>query len=231
MVRLIVTNVVVFLLLLGVAGGVYYYSNDATAYITTDDAQISGQLVPITPQIPGPLTKWSLQTGDQVTAGQNLGEQDNTYAAIQYRAVHGADKAVPPEVLSEGVLQSPINGTVLQTAPVGVGQSVAPGQTLAVVSDTSHLSVVANVQETDLQDVKVGNAADIYVDAMPGTKFTGTVARIGSITAGMLSLLPAMNASGNYTKIVQRIPVSISFGSDAPANLKPGMNATVKIHR
>ncbi|MDB5085182.1 MAG: HlyD family efflux transporter periplasmic adaptor subunit, partial [Bacilli bacterium] len=68
--RLILTNVVVILLIIGIVGGLYYYFWNQSTYISTDDAQVSGRLVTITPQVPGKLTKWSVNTGDTVTAGQ-----------------------------------------------------------------------------------------------------------------------------------------------------------------
>lgn len=229
--RIILINILIIVVLLGGGGGLYYYFYQQANFITTDDAQVTGQLVPITPQIPGKLTKWAVKVGDKVTQDQVLGEQDNAYAIAQFHMTHPTEKAVPSDVQNAGILSAPIAGTVLQVNPVVEGQTVVPGQQLATVSDLSHLTIVANVQETDLQDVKVGNNVDISIDADPGTKYTGVVSRIGNTTAGMQSLLPTGNASGSYTKVVQRVPVTITFSSDTPSDMKPGMNATVKIHR
>ncbi|MDB5084160.1 MAG: secretion protein HlyD family protein, partial [Bacilli bacterium] len=150
--------------------------------------------------------KWSVNTGDTVTAGQVIGVED------------------------QGNITSPISGTIVQATPVAEGQPVAPGQPLATVVNMTHLTIVANVEETNYQDVKIGSSVDIFIDATPGTKYSGTVQSIGIATAGMQSLLPTSNANGSFTRTVQRVPVTIAFSSDT-TGLKPGMNATVRIHR
>lgn len=229
--KIFLINILILLVLLGGGGGLYYYFYQQATFISTDDAQVTGQLVTLTPQIPGKLVKWGVHAGDHVTAGQILGEEDNAAAVAQYRATHPQDKVIPTDVQNEGQLVSPIAGTLLQVSPVVEGQVVVPGQPLATLTDMKHLTITANVEETDLQDVKVGNNVDIYIDAISGTKYSGYVSRVGSVTAGMMSLFPTGNASGNYTKVVQRVPVVINFSSDTSTDLRPGMNATVKIHR
>lgn len=106
---------------------------------------------------------------------------------------------------------------------------VAAGSPLAISYDLTKLWVTANIEETKIDDVEIGQDVDIYVDAFPNTTIKGKVEEIGLATAGTFSLLPSNNASGNYTKEVQVIPVKISI--DSNLDLVPGMNVTVRIHK
>lgn len=106
----------------------------------------------------------------------------------------------------------------------------AAGTRLAVSYNLDDLWVTANIEETDIDDVKVGQDVDVTVDAYPNMTLNGKVEQIGLATAGTFSLLPSNNTSGNYTKETQVIPVKISIENYAE-KLVPGMNATVRIHK
>ncbi|MBU6429889.1 MAG: HlyD family secretion protein, partial [Cyanobacteria bacterium REEB65] len=83
-------------------------------------------------------------------------------------------------------------------------------------------------EETDIARIKTGQPVDITVDSYPGQVFHGHVAMVGAVSGAQFSLLPQNNAEGNYTKVVQRIPVRIQF--DQPSDLlKPGMSVEVDI--
>jgi len=112
-----------------------------------------------------------------------------------------------------------------------VGQYAAEGSPImSIVSDT-HVWVEANFKETDLTNVKVGQPATIHVDSYPNKVFKGVVESIGQATGAEFSVLPAQNATGNWVKVVQRIPLRIrvvSSFSDAP--LRAGSSTTVDIN-
>ena len=111
------------------------------------------------------------------------------------------------------------------------GQLVAAGQPLLSLVPLSDVWVVANMKETDLRDVKPGAAVELEVDAYPGRPFEGTVTSVGPATGARFSLLPPDNATGNFTKVVQRVPVRIRVkqSEDPLAPLRPGMSVFVTI--
>jgi membrane fusion protein (multidrug efflux system) len=125
---------------------------------------------------------------------------------------------------------APCNGVVSRKT-VEVGQYVQAGQALMSVVPLDDIWVVANLKETEIRDVTPGDKAEIEVDAYPGRKFGGHVESLSPATGARFSLLPPDNATGNFTKVVQRIPVRIHV--DGPIDplhpLRPGMsvNATV----
>jgi len=91
--------------------------------------------------------------------------------------------------------------------------------------------VTARVKETDIDKVQVGRAVNISVDAFPGEQLTGRVAEVKAGAAGVFSLFPQSNTSGNFQKVTQVIPVKITIDDLKNLPLVPGMNVTVKIHR
>ena len=110
------------------------------------------------------------------------------------------------------------------------GQLVQPGQPLAsLVPDRTYL--VANFKETQITDMKPGQAVDIAIDSYPGADLHGKVESIAGGTGARFSLLPPDNASGNFVKVVQRVPVRIAW-VNPPANLPllPGLSADVTVH-
>jgi membrane fusion protein (multidrug efflux system) len=132
--------------------------------------------------------------------------------------------------LSYTTITSPMAGTVSRKQ-VEVGQLVQAGQTLmSIVSDTG-LFVTANVKETQLSRVRPGQKVALEVDAYGGAAVEGVVESIASATGATFALLPPDNATGNFTKVVQRVPVRIrvtkGLGPDRP--LRPGMSVLANI--
>jgi membrane fusion protein (multidrug efflux system) len=119
---------------------------------------------------------------------------------------------------------APVTG-VLSKRSVEPGQTVQAGQPLFSIVNLDDIWTTANFKETQLRDMKVGQPAKIKVDAY-GKEFSGTVESIGGATGARFSLLPPENATGNYVKVVQRIPVRIRFdkGQDSGHQLRPGMS-------
>ncbi len=132
--------------------------------------------------------------------------------------------------LSYAKIAAPVSGTVSRTQ-VEVGQLVQPGQPLGAVVSDSTVWVTANLKETQLADVQVGQTVDFDVDAYPGCSARGTVESLSPATGSKFALLPPDNATGNFTKVVQRVPVRVAItdgcGDDRP--LRPGMSVGVHI--
>src|SRR5215208_7200915 len=110
--------------------------------------------------------------------------------------------------LSYTSVTAPLSG-VVSRKQVEVGQLVQPGQPLLTVVGDTGVWVTANYKETQLAEVRVGSPAEIDVDAYPGCKAEGKVESIGAATGAKFALLPPDNATGNFTKVVQRVPVRI----------------------
>ncbi|MFZ0037499.1 MAG: HlyD family efflux transporter periplasmic adaptor subunit, partial [Candidatus Acidiferrales bacterium] len=114
---------------------------------------------------------------------------------------------------------------------VVVGLNVQPGQQLLTVVPLDDVWVTANFKETQLKHMRVGQKAEIHVDSS-GRKLKGHVDSIAGATGPSFSLLPPENATGNYVKIVQRIPVKIVLepGENRDRYLRPGMNVVPDVY-
>jgi len=132
--------------------------------------------------------------------------------------------------LSYTSVTAPLAG-VVSRKQVEVGQLVQSGQPLLTVVGDTGVWVTANYKETQLAEVRVGSQAEIDVDAYPGCKAEGKVESIGAATGAKFALLPPDNATGNFTKVVQRVPVRIAItrgcGVDQP--LRPGMSVEAHV--
>jgi membrane fusion protein (multidrug efflux system) len=132
--------------------------------------------------------------------------------------------------LKYATITAPATGIVARKS-VEVGQYVEPGQQLLAVVDLSNVWVIANFKETQLKDMKVGQSVDIEVDAN-GRTYAGHIESLAGASGARFSLLPPENATGNYVKVVQRIPVRIQFepGENKDLTLRPGMSVTPTVH-
>jgi len=126
-------------------------------------------------------------------------------------------------------VRTPVAGVVAKKA-VNIGDHVQPGQQLVAVAQTDGLWVTANFRETQIERMRPGMLVDIHVDAL-GTNLSGKIESLGGATGSRLSVLPPENASGNYVKVVQRIPVRITIdpGQEGIDRLRPGMSVVPKI--
>lgn len=124
---------------------------------------------------------------------------------------------------------APVNG-IVSNRTVEVGQNVAPGQELMKVINLDDLWITANFKETQLRDMKAGQRVTIEVDAN-GRKYNGRVDSVAGASGARFSLLPPENATGNYVKVVQRVPVKIDLdpGSTNDHQLRPGESVTPKV--
>ena len=113
---------------------------------------------------------------------------------------------------------------------IHVGQLVQPGQTMCNIVDGSEMWVVANYRETQMPNIAIGSKVDMKVDAVPGVKFTGEVERISDATGSAYSMIPQDNATGNFVKIEQRIPVRIRLNkNEYVTKLRAGMNVECEV--
>jgi membrane fusion protein, multidrug efflux system len=128
------------------------------------------------------------------------------------------------------VITSPADGIVARRK-VEPGELVQVGQSLMSIVPTKDVWVVANLKETQLAAVRPGDLVEFSVDAYPGTRFHGKVESVSPATGARFALLPPDNATGNFTKVVQRIPVRIAVdGNQDPAHpLRPGMSVDATI--
>lgn len=131
--------------------------------------------------------------------------------------------------LAKTVVTAPADGIVTQVSNLNVGQFVAMGTAIASLVETSDTWVEANFKETQLTNLKAGQPAEVTVDAYPGVALEGHVQSIGAATGSEFSLIPAQNATGNWVKVTQRIPVRIHLDSTANHDLRAGMSAVVTI--
>jgi membrane fusion protein (multidrug efflux system) len=172
------------------------------------------------------------------TARAQLGTSEANRKQVDVRSADAATAAAAVEAararleaaeltLSYATIVAPINGTVTRKS-VEVGQIVQPGQGLMTIIPLDDTWVTANFKETQLSDVKPGQRAEIRVD-MYGKTVIGHVDSIAGATGSRLSLLPPENATGNFVKVVQRIPVKILVDHADGLVLRPGMNVDVTI--
>jgi membrane fusion protein (multidrug efflux system) len=132
--------------------------------------------------------------------------------------------------LSYTVITAPRSGVVGRKA-VDPGQNIAAGQQLMSIVDLDDIWVTANFKESQLKDMKVGQTVTFEVDAN-GRTYNGHLERISGASGARFSLLPPENATGNYVKVVQRIPVRISIdpGQNQDHALRPGMSVAPRVH-
>lgn len=168
----------------------------------------------------------------QIAAAQaNIGvleaqraESASTLASLQL----AHDKAVRD--LSFTVLRAPYDG-VVGNRSVEQGDLISPGQKLAVLVPMDKLYIVANFKETQLARLVPGEKVRVSVDAIDGQDFEGTVSSLAPASGAVFSLLPPENATGNFTKVVQRVPVRIDVPADVlkTGKLRAGLSVVVAV--
>lgn len=133
--------------------------------------------------------------------------------------------------LSYTVIVATCDG-ILGRKDINVGQLVQPGQTMVDIVDSSDIWVVANYRETQLPNIHEGATVKITADAVPGVEYEGVVERISDATGAAFSIIPQDNATGNFVKVEQRVPVRISLKGNDQKNLdllKAGLNVECEV--
>jgi membrane fusion protein (multidrug efflux system) len=190
------------------------------------------------------------QQFDQVKATRDVAEATYRAAQDQYKAAleqvgvsknqlsvtnvgvtqRQADVDYAKLQLSYTTITAPASG-IASKKNIQIGQLVQPGQTLFSIVNDNSVYVTANFKETQLANMKDGQKVDIDVDAFPKWKLHGQVYNFSGATGAKFSLLPPDNATGNFVKVVQRVPVKIKINTskDTLAMLRPGMSVSVSV--
>jgi multidrug resistance efflux pump len=216
----------ILLAVLAVAGFWGYNTyRQGILFVSTENAQLTGQPIQIGSMNAGrvdqvlPTIGSAVKRGDvvaRVALPSQLGTVQNGQPKMGF--LGSQDTRVD--------VQAPIDGVVIAT-PAAVGASVAAGQAIVTIVDPSQLWVNANIEETNIARVKVGQPVTVHIDAL-GRDVIGKVDAITPATAATFSLLPTSNTSGNFTKVTQLVPVRISVNlGNQPMLL--GANVEVKI--
>jgi membrane fusion protein (multidrug efflux system) len=164
----------------------------------------------------------------QAAAQIKVAEEQHGVAEAKVKAAQAALLQARSQ-LSYTKIVAPRDGMLSKIA-VQEGQMVQPGQLVAQVVDNKAF-IVANFKETQVGRMKPGQPAEIEVDAFPGHKFEGKVESLSAATGARFSLLPPDNASGNFVKVVQRVPVKILLDkTPADINLRAGLSADVTVY-
>jgi membrane fusion protein, multidrug efflux system len=171
---------------------------------------------------------------DQLAVTQQQYDNDKATVATDQGIVAGDQAQVEQARLNLGyaTIKSPIDGAVGDRS-VELGAYVQPGQGLMSIVPMGHaIYVVANFKETQIEDMYRGEKVDLSIDTFPGVKFTGKVDSLAPGSGAQFALLPPENATGNFTKIVQRVPVKILI-TNAPQSrlgqLRPGLSVEADV--
>jgi membrane fusion protein (multidrug efflux system) len=128
------------------------------------------------------------------------------------------------------IVRAPMSGTATQVDNIQLGRFIAAGTPVLSVIDDAAPWIDANPKETDITYLRVGQKATLDVDSFPDHSFKGTVVAVSPGTGAQFSILPPQNASGNWIKVVQRVPVRIAFDKDEDTHLlRAGMSVNVEI--
>jgi membrane fusion protein (multidrug efflux system) len=162
----------------------------------------------------------------QVTSAQLRQGGENAQPAIA-AAMAARDKALLD--LKRTEIRAPIDGYVSQTERLMIGAAVVPGLPVVTIVRSDETWIEANYKETDLDKMAPGQPVEVRLDAYPSTKIRGHVASIGRGTGSEFSVLPAQNATGNWVKVTQRVPVRIAIDGNPERPLLAGLSAQVKV--
>ena len=131
--------------------------------------------------------------------------------------------------LSYTEVRAPVAGIVTNVA-LKTGEYVETGDLLLAIVDASSRWVEANLKEVDLEHLHIGQAATVVLDSLPNVKWRATVASIAPVTGAEFSILPPQNATGNWVKVVQRVPVRLELSDPSSLQrLRAGLTARVSI--
>ena len=182
----------------------------------------------------------TLQSQQKATLSQKNAAVQQTQISKKQASVAEANvKSAQAQVdaaklnLSYTVVTAPIDGQ-LSNVSIQTGQFVQPGQALFYLVNTQEKWVVANFKETQLENMEIGQKVSVTADAFPGETFQAKVSAFSPATGARFSLLPPDNATGNFVKTIQRLPVKIDFTKNNDINklqkLRSGMNVVVDVH-
>lgn len=212
--KLIIINIVTIVVLVLIGIGGFYYYNQATSYIKTDNAKVDGQQIKIASPVSGKVESFDGKENKYYKKDEQIAE------------VVGKGEDGSPQKMD---IKMPSTGTIVKTDAME-GAMVQAGSPIAYAYNLDELYITANVDETKVADVEKGKDVDVKIDGQ-GSKVKGKVEQVGKATASSFSLMPSSNSDGNYTKVSQVVPVKISLESAPAKSVVPGMNAEVSIHK
>lgn len=210
----IALTIILIVALVAAGGFATSYFLNARNFVSTDNAQIDGDKILVNAPTTGILVDWRATEGTVLSKDQVVGRVEIQGGFAQ-------------PLMS---IRAPADGTVAVDNGVQ-GGFVTVGTQLAVAYDFDKIFVTARVDETDIKAVRIGQQVDMTVDAFSNAELTGHVREIQGGAAGEFSLFPQANASGNFQKVTQVIPVRIAIADPKGLDLVPGMNVTVHIHK
>ena len=210
--KIIFSVLTILVLIIAGTATYYWYQNDF--YVSTDDAKLNADIARVSPQIAGKLIELHVEEGQQVKEGAILGRQE------MYN--------IPDNNVELSLLRAPIYGEVIKVTGL-VGEVIAPGQAVALIVNPKKVFVTANIEETKLGRLKIGQKVELNIDTFDGIPFTGTVDTLGKASSATFSLLPS-GSSGNFTKVIQKVPVKLRIDDFRGYSLLPGISVEVKIH-
>ncbi|MHD0381909.1 HlyD family efflux transporter periplasmic adaptor subunit [Staphylococcus simulans] len=212
--KLIIINIVTIVVLVLIGIGGFYYYNQATSYIKTDNAKVDGQQIKIASPVSGKVESFDGKENKYYKKDEQIAE------------VAGKGEDGSPQKMD---IKMPQAGTIVKT-DAQEGGMVQAGSPMAYAYNLDELYITANVDETDIGDVEKGRKVDVKIDGQD-SKMKGKVEQVGKATASSFSLMPSSNSDGNYTKVSQVVPVRISLENAPAKSVVPGMNAEVSIHK
>ena len=193
-------------LVLSGGGGIAFALWHNAGFVATDNARVTTTLIAIAPSAPGPLERFTIREGSHVRENEILGWVENGEA-----------------------MRSPIGGLVIHTSAVQ-DQHVSPAEPVAVIADVNNIHILANIGESDIGRVRVGQPVTITIDTFGRQRFAGYVRNIGRITQAELGGNPVFfNISGAFTRLPHLIPVEINIVDEVDLSGIIGVNADVRI--
>ncbi len=211
--RKVIISVLMTLMVISILSVIGYYLYENMMYVSTDDARIAGDLVKICPQTSGKIIDFFVDEGSVVEKDQIVGRIETPNVSDQN--------------IEQTIVRSPIKGVIIKKT-ITVGEIISTGQVMAYVTDPEKFYVTANIEETKLDNVRIGQIVSIKIDQYSGKSFFGKVTSLGKATNSVFSMFPT-STGGTYTKVVQKIPVHIDF-IHSGISLVNGNNTAVKIH-
>ncbi|MGO3048570.1 HlyD family secretion protein [Staphylococcus casei] len=212
--KMVLVNVItiVVLVIIGVVG--FHFYNQATGYVSTDNAKVDGEQIKIAAPASGEIKSFDVKNNDKLSKG-------DTVAKIAAKGEDGQSQNMD--------VKMPQNGTIVKTDGIE-GSMAQAGTPIAYAYNLDDTYITANVDEKDVADVEEGKDVNVKLDGEKA-ELKGKVEEVGKATAASFSMMPSSNSDGNYTKVSQVVPVKISLDSKPSKNVVPGMNAEVKIHK
>jgi multidrug resistance efflux pump len=201
----IILGIVLGLVLIGGVAFAAFTILTGQRTISTGNASVRTDLIYITANMPGTLERFNVHSGMYVEAGQVLGW------------LQGGES-----------FRSPVNGIVVSVS-TAEGREIRPMESLATIADLNNLHIQANIYESDIQDVRLGQPVSVTLDGVRGQTFAGYVRYIRRITDLELAGGALMVQTGTFRRITHTVPIEITITDDVDLSLFLGTNARVSI--